>query len=277
MNAIHAGVQLAWRSSMSIGGDPWPCQAQCSVASTASIHPGPPQQPVVFDLMAAGQHDLRMLPYHAHPAQLEHVLADVSTQSLVQLIPMTTNRAAALTWFDPSFTDQGIEGLVAKPLRAPYRGRRGPWLKIRRKLVLDADAIGVTGPRSSLRRWSSPSPTTTPHRGRSACQQPSRVPSASRWPAGCIRLANRRNSPGVVGGLPGQPATCYTPVARGVVVEIEADACVEFGAGSGTGHVCSAKAFNLIPVRPRQRRSVADVSEGGAGSLASLCVVGGVG
>jgi ATP-dependent DNA ligase len=173
-----------------------------------------------------------MLRYRARRARLERALTDVAPESAVQLIPMTTDRAAALTWFDPAFAGRGIEGLVAKPLIAPYRGRRGPWVKIRRTLVVQATVMGITGtphhPDALVLALPADTTDTGPPRAIGlSTTLPAQVRAAL---AGRLRpMGEPQQLAGVVGGLPGHPATHYVPVAAGITVEIEADACIEFG------------------------------------------------
>lgn len=98
---------------------------------------------VAFDLLALGDVDLRPLPYRTRRSALEQLLA--APVGRVQLVPMTTDRDRALKWMQPDDTPKGIEGVVAKPLGAPYRARRGDWLKVRQKVTVDALVVGVTG------------------------------------------------------------------------------------------------------------------------------------
>lgn len=53
----------------------------------------------------------------------------------------TTDREQALEWYEDLVT-AGVEGLVTKPLTAPYRrGRSSGWLKIRHTTAADAEVL----------------------------------------------------------------------------------------------------------------------------------------
>ena len=85
---------------------------------------------MAFDLLAIGEADLRRLPYRHRRERLEQLLT--GAPAAVQLVPMTTDRTAALAWMKPEYSAVGIEGVVAKSLDAPYRGGR-EWVKVRQR------------------------------------------------------------------------------------------------------------------------------------------------
>jgi ATP-dependent DNA ligase len=100
---------------------------------------------IAFDLLAEDNSDLRTEPYRHRRSRLEHHFAGVPPP--LQLIPTTTDRVTALQWMQADVASIGIEGLVAKGRDSLYRaGRTGDWQKVRQTTVVDAAAIGVTGP-----------------------------------------------------------------------------------------------------------------------------------
>jgi ATP-dependent DNA ligase len=99
---------------------------------------------VAFDLLAAGDVDLRGEPYRVRRAALAERFAGVRPP--LQLVPSTSDRDEAMQWMRPAAATIGIEGVVAKDASQPYRaGRSGDWRKIRQKVVVDAVVVGVAG------------------------------------------------------------------------------------------------------------------------------------
>ncbi|WP_207957381.1 ATP-dependent DNA ligase [Streptomyces sp. YIM 98790] len=63
----------------------------------------------------------------------------------LQAVPRTTGRELARTWYG-TMGAAGAEGLVVRPVGAPYRaGARGGWKKRRHADTLDAAVTGVSG------------------------------------------------------------------------------------------------------------------------------------
>jgi ATP-dependent DNA ligase len=108
---------------------------------------------VAFDVLAADGADLRDRPYTVRRAQLVELLdrAAGAEPSVVDLVPASDHREAALSWMAPHWSALGIEGIVAKRLDSPYvAGRRAgsPWVKVRQRVVGGVLVLGVTGPPS---------------------------------------------------------------------------------------------------------------------------------
>lgn len=106
---------------------------------------------VAFDVLAADGADLRDRPYTVRRAQLVELLdrAAGAEPSVVDLVPASDDREAALSWMAPHWSALGIEGIVAKRLDSPYvAGRRAgsPWVKVRQRVVGGVLVLGVTGP-----------------------------------------------------------------------------------------------------------------------------------
>lgn len=80
-----------------------------------------------FDLLAVGDSDLRGLPFETRRTRLEDLFA--AADPPLQLAPSVRDLDEALRWMAPEQANVGIEGVVAKDVRRPYRaGRTGDWL-----------------------------------------------------------------------------------------------------------------------------------------------------
>ncbi|MEO3756361.1 ATP-dependent DNA ligase [Streptomyces sp. B6B3] len=105
---------------------------------------------VVFDLLHHAGVDYLPRPYSERRAALEELFAGYDLGPPWTLCPSTTDPAIARRWLE--WAAVGVEGLVAKPLSAPYRpGTRG-WRKYRVRHTTEAVIGAVTG---SLTRPSS--------------------------------------------------------------------------------------------------------------------------
>ncbi|GLX41312.1 ATP-dependent DNA ligase [Streptomyces roseochromogenus] len=100
---------------------------------------------VAFDILMADGTELLTLPYVERRRRLEVLFASRALTSPWTLCPMTTDTATAREWLE-SWTDvPGLEGVVAKPMGAPYlTGRRG-WTKIKRRDTSEAIVGAITG------------------------------------------------------------------------------------------------------------------------------------
>ncbi|MFD8933210.1 ATP-dependent DNA ligase [Streptomyces mirabilis] len=99
---------------------------------------------VAFDVLAhpaAGFPDLRPRPY----VERRQVLLDVLADTGPPIVPVwsTTDLDEALLWYE-ALEGTGVEGIVAKPLRSPYKAGR-VWAKVRHADTVDATVVGFTG------------------------------------------------------------------------------------------------------------------------------------
>lgn len=91
---------------------------------------------VAFDLLARDGEDVRARPQHERRALLESLLAGVAPP--LHLTPVTRDAALAMDWLG-RFEGAGLDGVVAKPLDAPYQPGVRAMTKI--KHVRSADCV----------------------------------------------------------------------------------------------------------------------------------------
>lgn len=107
-----------------------------------------PAQLVAFDVLAAGDEDLRPRPLRERRRVLEGALSGLA--SPIVLCQQTDEQAVAEEWFR-TLTAGGVEGLVIKSADGSYPTRDGQrtWWKVKAKATLDMVAIGYTGTATS--------------------------------------------------------------------------------------------------------------------------------
>lgn len=98
-----------------------------------------PSSFVAWDLLAEGDEDLRAQPQVERRRRLEIALA--SCKPPVHITPATRDRATAQRWFE-DFEGAGLDGVMAKPIDAPYQpGKRAMW-KIKHQRTADCVIAG---------------------------------------------------------------------------------------------------------------------------------------
>lgn len=95
---------------------------------------------VAFDLLALDDDDLTSLPFRERRARLETALADLG-EGLVKLTRTTADPAEAERWFE-QFEGAGLDGVIAKPLGAPYQQNARTMLKIKHARTADVVVAG---------------------------------------------------------------------------------------------------------------------------------------
>ncbi len=110
--------------------------AASRVASLARAHPA---SLVVWDLLALDDEDLRPLPQAERRARLEAGLAGI--EAPIHLTPITRDRAVALDWF-ARFEGAGLDGVIAKPDRAPYQPGKRAMIKVKHERTADCVVAG---------------------------------------------------------------------------------------------------------------------------------------
>jgi ATP-dependent DNA ligase len=94
---------------------------------------------VAFDLLALGDQSLMDEPFEARRARLVEALADAVPP--VHLTRTTTDADEARDWFR-QFEGAGLDGVVAKPLRATYQPGVRTMLKIKHERTADVVVAG---------------------------------------------------------------------------------------------------------------------------------------
>jgi ATP-dependent DNA ligase len=87
-----------------------------------------PSSFVAFDLLAVDGRDLMQEPQQTRRQGLEELLREVHAP--VYLTPCTLDRDTAVGWLQ-RFEGAGLDGVIAKPLDAPYEPGRRSMLKIK--------------------------------------------------------------------------------------------------------------------------------------------------
>ena len=94
---------------------------------------------VAFDLLALGEEDLRPRPFAERRALLEEALA--GARAPLHLTRTTRDPAVAREWFE-RFEGAGLDGVVAKPLDAPYAPGQRVMLKVKHHRTADVVVVG---------------------------------------------------------------------------------------------------------------------------------------
>jgi ATP-dependent DNA ligase len=94
---------------------------------------------VAFDLLAAGGTSLVDEPQEARRAVLEKLLAEAKPP--LYLTPVTRDGAVAAAWLR-EFEGAGLDGVIAKPLGAPYQPGKRAMLKIKHARTADCVVAG---------------------------------------------------------------------------------------------------------------------------------------
>jgi ATP-dependent DNA ligase len=114
------------------------------------LHPAPtrvqrlaaeaPAEYVAFDLLAVGNEDLRDRPFEWRRQRLEAVIS--GNVANLRITPATRDPEQAREWLD-RFNGGGLDGVVAKPLEAPYEPGRRTMTKVKRVHTADCVLAGV--------------------------------------------------------------------------------------------------------------------------------------
>jgi ATP-dependent DNA ligase len=94
---------------------------------------------VAFDLLAIGDDSLVREPFRVRRERLEKALA--AADGPVYLTRTTTDPAEAQDWFE-HFEGAGLDGVVAKPMGAPYQPNQRTMLKIKHERTADVVLAG---------------------------------------------------------------------------------------------------------------------------------------
>jgi ATP-dependent DNA ligase len=94
---------------------------------------------VAFDVLAAGDKDVRDLPQGERRALLEKLLAKVRRP--VHLTPMTRDRDLAVKWL-ARFEGAGLDGVIAKPEEALYQPGKRAMIKVKHARTAECVVAG---------------------------------------------------------------------------------------------------------------------------------------
>ena len=100
-----------------------------------------PAELICFDILALGNDDVTGLPFGERRKLLESVLSSLPVAAPVHLTRTTTDADTALDWFE-RFEGAGLDGVVAKPLAAPYQPGKRAMLKIKHSRTAEAVIVG---------------------------------------------------------------------------------------------------------------------------------------
>lgn len=99
---------------------------------------------IVFDLLAAGGHDLRNVPLIERKTILQQILPDIGPLRFSEHIP---EHGEALL---EQVVARGMEGVVAKKASSVYKSKRSPdWLKMKKDPEADFAVCGFTAPKGT--------------------------------------------------------------------------------------------------------------------------------
>ncbi|MEU9704215.1 DNA ligase [Streptomyces sp. NPDC047981] len=105
---------------------------------------GVPVSYIAFDVLAVPGRDVRPLPLAERWRLLGTALEEIGPP--VQRVLATPDEETARDWFR-DLRAVGVEGIVAKALRSPYRaGETWSWRKVRHADTLDGLLLGLVGP-----------------------------------------------------------------------------------------------------------------------------------
>ncbi|MGW6567974.1 ATP-dependent DNA ligase [Streptomyces sp. NPDC054975] len=105
---------------------------------------GVPVSYIAFDVLAVPGRDVRPLPLAERWRLLGTALEEIGPP--VQRVLATLDEETARDWFR-DLRPVGVEGIVAKALRSPYRaGETWSWRKVRHTNTLDGTLLALVGP-----------------------------------------------------------------------------------------------------------------------------------
>ena len=100
-----------------------------------------PAELICFDILALGDQDLTGMPFGDRRKRLESTLSGLPADAPVHLTRTTTDVDTAREWFE-RFEGAGLDGVVAKPLAAPYQQGKRAMLKIKHSRTAEAVVLG---------------------------------------------------------------------------------------------------------------------------------------
>jgi ATP-dependent DNA ligase len=98
-----------------------------------------PASVVFFDLLCAGNRDLRGKPFQTRRGELEALLASAAPP--IHLTPASSDSRVAADWFR-RFEGAGLDGVIAKPIAGAYEPDKRVMLKIKHERDCDCVVAG---------------------------------------------------------------------------------------------------------------------------------------
>lgn len=112
-----------------------------AASRVAKLAVATPAEVVAFDLLSTGEQAWLERPFADRRRALEELFAAVPAGHGVHLTRVTGDVAQARDWF-ARFEGAGLDGLLAKPLAAPYAPGKRTMLKIKHKRTAEAVLVG---------------------------------------------------------------------------------------------------------------------------------------
>jgi ATP-dependent DNA ligase len=97
---------------------------------------------VAFDLLALDDEDYSPRPYAERRTALEAALVGLPTDGPFHLTRISTDADVAEQWFH-QFEGAGLDGVIAKPMGAPYEPNKRTMLKIKHERTADVVVAGM--------------------------------------------------------------------------------------------------------------------------------------
>ena len=98
-----------------------------------------PASIVFFDLLCAGDRDLRSVPFQSRRQELETIFSSATPP--IHLTPATQELAVASDWFQ-RFEGAGLDGVMAKPISGTYESDKRVMLKVKHERDCDCVVAG---------------------------------------------------------------------------------------------------------------------------------------
>jgi len=98
-----------------------------------------PASMIFWDVLCAGDRDLRGVPFAERRTELASILA--AAEPPIHLTPATTDRAEAADWFR-RFEGAGLDGVMAKPSAGVYEANKRVMLKVKHERECDCVVAG---------------------------------------------------------------------------------------------------------------------------------------
>ncbi len=106
-----------------------------------------PASVVFFDLLCAGEDDLREQPFEERRKRLESLLKPAAPS--IYITPMTQDPSIALDWFS-RFEGAGLDGVMAKPIGGVYQPDKRVMLKLKHERDCDCVVAGFRWHKNGL-------------------------------------------------------------------------------------------------------------------------------